>query len=164
MLVFFFKWGFLYKNQSLALQTAAAQRLRPRQGAAFGHAEAGAALRHRGVLNLSGAVSTGRKQLRLPGTAPQRHAVAREPSRSANGAFPPRPPSWWVEASCSCSVALAADPACGTARHGTAQPGTETITWVATKAKPCGGTGEAAERDTRHSKVGMYTNISAANK
>lgn len=74
-------------------------------------------LPRRGALNLWGTVSPGRKQLRLPGTAPRRDAVAREPSRSTNGTFPPRPPSCWVRASCSCSVALAADPACGTARH-----------------------------------------------
>lgn len=130
-------------------------------------------LRRQGVLNLSGPVSTGRKQLWLPGTAPQRDVVAHEPPRSANGTFLPRPPSCWVSASCSCSVTPAADLACGTARRQVllgsggsagARPGTETIAWVASKTKPCGGTGEAADRDMQHPKMGTCTNISVANK
>lgn len=101
----------LDKNQGFGFAKAAAQPLGTQRPA----------LQLRGVLNLW-APSAPASPTRAGNSCGSRHGSgegcgSREPSQAAKSTFPPRPPSCWVTASCSCSVALPADPACGTTQE-----------------------------------------------
>lgn len=86
----------LGENQRLALQS---QRRSPASCGGIGEFRPSGPHRHRH-----------RPPVPEAAAAPQRDAVAREPSRSANGAVPPRPSWRQVSASCSGSATLAQTP------------------------------------------------------